>query len=706
MKHVFFYIFLFFSSAILAQQTTFVDFKKGEVAISVHPESKSVRGSITYTFDVLQSTDSIVIDAKNMTISSVFINEKSADYEYDGKKIYLNENFNKSNLNILKISYLCNPKQALYFIEDDKNDLILNRFDAPRGGRQIWTQGQGKYTSNWLPSFDDMNEKVEFDLSITAPSTFKVIANGKLLKKDSGDEQQTWHFDMQNPMSSYLLAFVVGNYDVKEELSESGIPMELYFYPPPADTAMVEPTYRYTKRIFDFLEDEIGVPFPWQNYKQVPVKDFLYSGMENTSLTIFSDAYVVDSTGFTDKNYVSVNAHELAHQWFGDLITEQSGTHHWLQEGFATYYALLAEEEVFGNDHYYLQLYQSAKQLDMMSQNEGEGLMNPKASSLTFYQRGAWVLHALRDKVGGKAFQLAVRNYLNAFAFKNVVTDDFIKIVETESGQDLDDFVQRWLVNKEFPIEKARTLLQKNKLTKTLLQFDTADQSELTDFVAENDSIFSGKDNYALVENVLRRLQTDSVGIKIYKKALQSDVLKTRQAAVLYIDSIPQQLKPDVEKLLNDSSYITVENTLLKLWIYFPEDRIKYLDTTKGKSGFNNKNIRVLWLALAVITPGYDNNNKVSYYEELINYTHPNYNFELRQLAFQYLYEVRAFNEKALCHLIQACHHHTWQFSKFSRELLDSLIAQEDYKKVLQNMLNKLNENEQDFLKEKLKTKE
>ncbi len=86
--------------------------------------------------------------------------------------------------------------------------------------------------------------------------------------------------------------------------------------------------------MFDFLEDEIGFPYPWQNYKQVPVHDFFYAGMENTSLTIFSDAFVVDSIGFNDRNYINVNAHELAHQWFGDLVTAKSGEHHWLQEGF------------------------------------------------------------------------------------------------------------------------------------------------------------------------------------------------------------------------------------------------------------------------------------------------------------------------------------------------------------------------------------
>ena len=137
---------------------------------------------------------------------------------------------------------------------------------------------------------------------------------------------------MQQPMSSYLVALAIGKYHKRAETSKSGIPLELYYYP--EDSLKFEPTYRYTKQIFGFLETEIGVPYPWQNYKQVPVKDFLYAGMENTGTTIFADSFVIDSIAFIDKNYVNVNAHELAHQWFGNLVTETSGTHHWLQEGF------------------------------------------------------------------------------------------------------------------------------------------------------------------------------------------------------------------------------------------------------------------------------------------------------------------------------------------------------------------------------------
>src|SRR5690606_19262861 len=128
---------------------------------------------------------------------------------------------------------------------------------------QIWTQGQGKYTSHWLPSFDDMTEKIEFDLSLVFDGRYQVAANGKLVgKREAGQGKIEWSFDMKGPMSSYLVAFAIGRYDKKTVHSNSGVPIELYFVP--KDSSKVEPTYRHTQGIFDFLEGEIGLAYPWQ----------------------------------------------------------------------------------------------------------------------------------------------------------------------------------------------------------------------------------------------------------------------------------------------------------------------------------------------------------------------------------------------------------------------------------------------------------
>ncbi|MGB0950146.1 MAG: M1 family aminopeptidase, partial [Marinirhabdus sp.] len=301
---------LFFGSAV-GQQAGLVDFQKIEATVFPNAQTASVHGQVSVQFTILQDTPSVFLDAVNFT---EVLNLGGTTLTNTGKRLVFTSTFKAGQPYTVSFSYTAKPKQTLYFT-----------------GGQIWTQGQGKYTSHWLPSLDSTNDKIEFDLTLKAPRGKTAIANGKLLHKKNEAGYTFWQYDMQRPMSSYLVALAIGDFKKKAQQSATGHPIELYIKP--EDLKNHGPTYRYTKQLFDFFETEIGVPFPWQNYKQVPVRDFLYAGMENTTLTIFSEAFVVDSIAFPDRNYVNVNAHELAHQWFGNLVTATNGTHHWLHEG-------------------------------------------------------------------------------------------------------------------------------------------------------------------------------------------------------------------------------------------------------------------------------------------------------------------------------------------------------------------------------------
>ena len=650
MKKILVVLFLFQISFCAGQQTEYVDFLSLEASIGLEPDSSSVYGTGVFKFMILKPIDSVFIDAKrcklDMTIPA-WVNN-GLKYSYDGSKIWVKGNFTKDSIYNFHFGYEAHPKRALYFV--NKN-----------GEPQIWTQGQGKYTSNWLPSLDDVNDKMEFDLSITYDKDYEVVADGKLTKKQTNDSTTTWHYDMQKPMSSYLVALVVGKYNKKTETSKSGIPLEYYYYP--EDSLKVEPTYRYSKRMFDFLEEEIGFSYPWQNYKQVPVHDFLYAGMENTSCTIFSDAFVVDAIGFNDKNYVNVNAHELAHQWFGDLVTATSGEHHWLQEGFATYYALLAEREIFGDNHYYFKLYESAVDLGRQDlAGEGTSLLNPKSSSLTFYQRGAWVLHALRSLVGDVPFKQAVKAYLEKHQFASVETSDFIKEVERYYGKPLNTFVNVWIKQKDFPVDAAFGLLQEQStfINEYLMVDCEAKSSKCKDY--------------------LRYYASDEAKVKVISQVPElvtkdtfKQGLKVRQAISQYVRQVPMELKEDYESLLDDKSYVTIENALYNLWTTFPEERAKYLSKTRNVVGFNDKNVRLLWIALNLNTPFYQADNKQGLFEELVSYTDELYNADLRMNAFNYLNLMNACNDICKSNLEKASSHHNWRMVKFAKDMLEKL---------------------------------
>ncbi|WP_417861330.1 M1 family metallopeptidase [Winogradskyella sediminis] len=639
-----------------AQQTEYVDFKRADALLNIMVDSSKVKGKVSYHLDILKSVDSIFLDAVNMSFNNVEIRvgetnaeAKQLNYTYHNQKIYFAYQFKKNSSYIISLDYVVKPKQALYF---------LQRENEP----QVWTQGQGKYTSHWFPSLDDVNDKMIFNLSAIKDSEYNFIANG--IKTDDillPNGQEKVSYTMQKPISSYLLAFVYGRYHKKTETSNSGVSLEYYFYP--EDSLKVEPTYRYSKKMFDFLEEEIGFAYPWQIYKQVPVHDFLYAGMENTSVTIFSDAFMVDAIGFNDKNYVNVNAHELAHQWFGDLVTASSGEHHWLQEGFATYYALLAEREVFGEDYFNFKLLQSIIELSRQDlSGNGTSLLDPKSSSLTFYQRGAWVLHALRSAVGDEVFKKAVKNYLKKYQFASVDTSNFIAEVENLYGQSLSYFVSFWIKNKAFPYEEAFAILKQQ--SSFINEYAMVDCEAKTSKCAEYLKYYVSDEAKIKVISQMPSLVTSQV----FKNNL-----KVRQAISEYVTKIPEAIKIDYESLLNDKSYVTIENALYNLWVNFPLERSKYLSKTRHIEGFSDKNVRMLWIVLNLNTPYYEADNKQELFDELVRYTDQKYNADVRIKAFNYLALIQSCNEKCLSNLEIAKSHHNWRLVKFAKEFSKKL---------------------------------
>jgi aminopeptidase N len=454
---------LLFTSVLFAQQTQSVDFKTLQASLEINPVKRNVVGNVTYNFEVKTKIDTIRIDAQKMTFTNVKINDQTVKFKENKKELLLFEGF-KTGSNILTFSYEAFPTQTMYFVNWDFNKQI----DTPEEVQgQIWTQGQGKYTSHWLPSFDDVNEKVEFSLEITFHKSFEVISNGDLVQKKNKGDDIVWSYRMNHPMSSYLVMVAIGHFKKQQIVSNSLTPLEFYYEK--EDGNKVEPTYRNSRDVFDFLENKIGVPYPWKIYRQIPVRDFLYAGMENTSATVFSRDFVVDSIGYNDRTYLNVNAHELAHQWFGDMVTAKSGKDHWLQEGFATYYALLAEKYVYGDDYFYNKLYNISKQLVEASKTDTIPVLNEKASSLSFYQKGALALHVMHEAIGDEKFDAAVRNYLKKYAYQNVTTKDFLDEVNLVSDFNTTEFRKKWLESAVFP-EADMEILLKNDFMKQYVQ--------------------------------------------------------------------------------------------------------------------------------------------------------------------------------------------------------------------------------------------
>jgi len=670
-----------------AQQTKSVDFTSVIGKIEINALDKSVAGEVTYNFEIINSIDTIKIDAQNIDFSNMKINNIQVKFSNNRKQILLYEGY-KLGVNQLTFNYWVQPKQAMYFV--GKGEQL-----------QIWTQGQGKYTSNWFPSFDDPNEKLIFNLDIKFNNRFQVVSNGKLENKIASQDNFIWNYRMKKPMSSYLLMLAIGKFEIKQEKSQSG--KSLFYYIEKEDYSKFEPTYRYSKTIFDFLEKEIGVKYPWEVYKQVPVRDFLYAGMENTSATVFSRDFVVDSVGFNDKNYVNVNAHELAHQWFGDLITAQSGKHHWLQEGFATYYALLAEREVFGEDYFFKKLFDTALQLKSASKTDTNPILSDKASSLTYYQKGAWVLFVLREEVGSKIFQKAVKNYLKKYSFKNVITDDFLNEIQKISTYDCDSFSNKWLENSNFDYEYAIQLLSKNKSiqllldTKKMKAIPFNDKRDLFEKIMVSDVYFPIK------EEIIYQCEKVPFEEKqqLIKLALATNEINVRQAIANTTPKVPLDFKTDFESLLSDTSYITKEIVLSTFWSQFPEDQKRILDNSKQWIGFNDKNLRILWLTLALGTKEYQMADKAKFYDELLKYCNPEFETSIRQNAMENLLFINDKDQNVLPNLVNSLISYKWQFSKFGKDKLRLILKNPNTRNYLEKLLPDLS-NEENVLLTKI----
>ena len=339
----------------------------------------------------------------------------------------------------------------------------------------------------------------------------------------------------------------------------------------------------------------------------------------------------------------------------------------------------------------------------MSDSGKGEKLLNPKASSLTFYEKGAWALTLLRQKIGDEPFKTAIKNYLETYQFKNVSTDDFLAKVQQVTDVDISAWEKDWLQQSAFKAEQALGYLSQSSFIKSYFEISALRNTPFTEKKNEL-SIALTFPNDFIGQEAVYQLSGEPIAqtLPLYKKALKSDNLYVRQAVANTLSPIPQGLQTEYESLLTDKSYVTQEAALYNLWLNFPKKKADYLNEMKGVEGFQNKNLRQLWLVLALVTEGYEADKKQQYASELINYSSKEFSFEVREKAFEFINELKMYTSEALKNLVNASTHHNWRFKKYARNLLDEVMENSVYKKQLEGLLSQLPKKEQQFLQAKL----
>ncbi len=423
-----------------------VDFKHLKLNLEIIAEKKLVKGVVEHTFTPIQKeVDTIFLDAPKITVQKVLLNDKEVKFDTNDKGLIVRFQpaLKWETTHKLTITYEATPEKGMYFLGWNEPEPQVKTLQSVR--KQIWTQGQGIDNRYWIPMFDDMSDKVTSEILLSFNKEYKVLSNGKLIAaKEQKDGGVLWHYKMTNAHAPYLIMLAIGNFDIRATKTKRGVEVNNWYYPDFPET--VEPAYRYTENMIDWMEQEYGVNYPWEQYSQVPVQDFMFGAMENTTATIFGDFYLVDSRAFLDRNYIGTNAHELVHQWFGDYITAWGAEDTWLQESFATHYQKHFERSIFGEDHFQWNRRNELNSVLAAAKNNNNPIRHTNAGTARIYPKGSLVLDMLRYILGDEQYKKAVSAYLKKHAYNNVDAHDFNRAFLETLGINLNWFFDQWIL--------------------------------------------------------------------------------------------------------------------------------------------------------------------------------------------------------------------------------------------------------------------
>lgn len=429
------------------------------ITIDVTPDfaAQTLRATTTLSFaPIAKPTRVVELSAVRLRVEEVSSSHTLAEHSSTDERLTLlfEDPIPAGEVVEVSITYHCEPKRGLYF--------RTAAMGYPEGEDHLWTQGETHEAPHWFPCFDYPNERSTTEVICRAPVGMTVLSNGRLIG-DAVDREtglRVVHWRQDKPHVNYLVCLCAG-YFHKLSGQASGVP--LGFYTQPSFAAHAANSFQDTAKILEFFERQIGVPYPWDKYDQVTILDYNWGGMENTSLTTLTHETVYTEATENVRSSQGLDAHELAHQWFGDYVTCKDWSHIWLNEGFATYYAHLYAGHKDGRDELLYGLYLDAVEEVLPASGDDLRPMAYRNYAIAWeqfdfraYPKGSWVLHMLRCRLGDETYREAVKRYLERHALGSVVTDDLRQALEEASGQPLDAFFDQWVYHGGVPKLKVR----------------------------------------------------------------------------------------------------------------------------------------------------------------------------------------------------------------------------------------------------------
>lgn len=434
-----------FPVAFAQQPGAPVDVLNYRYTITLTDANNVIKGQAAISTRVLKPVKQVVFDlvgkntsGKGMQVTTVTENGRPLKFKQDSSKLFINTTALLGSTHSYNITYQGIPADGLI--------ISTNKY----GKRTFFGDNWPTRAHNWLPCIDDPSDKASVEFAVTAPAKYTVVANGlKVMDKalPGGRRFTLWKETAKLPTKVMVIG--VAEFAIAKAGAPNNIPVSSYVFP--EDAGLGLKAYAVAAEILPWYARKIG-PFPYKKLANVQSKT-IFGGMENAGAIFYFEESV------RDKGIEALMAHEIAHQWFGDAVSEKNWANLWLSEGFATYMTNLYLEGKYGVDSLNKRLVADRKVIFDFEKTYNAPVVDTafngpmmRLLNANAYQKGGWFLHMLRRRVGDKAFWAGIAAYYKQYSGDNANTNDLCYLMEKASGMKLSAFFNQWLRQPEHPI--------------------------------------------------------------------------------------------------------------------------------------------------------------------------------------------------------------------------------------------------------------
>jgi aminopeptidase N len=475
MRKSLYFLLVMFCSVSAKAQVSFpaIDVQHYNFSIRLNDENDTIKGQAIIKIKFLKDVNAFKLNlvktnskGKGMLVSAITEGDKNLSFSQDSDVVNINASLKNNTVHSFTITYQGIPADGLI--------ISTNKF----GHRTFFGDNWPNRAHNWLPCADYPGDKATVDFIVTAPDHYQVISNGlKTEEASQPNHMKLTHWKEAAPLSTKLMVIGVADFAIDHTGDVDNIPVYTYVFPENKDVGFK--SYAVAKEILPFYIKKFG-PYAYEKLANVQSKT-KFGGMENASAIFYFENSVAS------KGIEELMAHEIAHQWFGDAASETNFSNVWLSEGFATYMTNVYLENKYGIDTLKKRLAFDRTNIFKFEKRRFTPIVDTTEKSdflqllnINSYQKGSWVLHMLRRKLGDSLFWKGIRNYYSKYDGGNANTDNLRQVMENASGQDLKQFFKQWLYTPGHPqlsitwkYDTAKGVIELNILQKqnTLFEF-------------------------------------------------------------------------------------------------------------------------------------------------------------------------------------------------------------------------------------------